>query len=414
MIELSNLRLEERGDWTYLICDCHTTFAKEQELWFAVPQQYKYVFAPEVYDAFLVTMLYPAMYYKEDIIIDGCVTAKLYRNIMSYVQALLKDFSGELSSINIEIKGFGTVSKCAGLVGTGFSGGIDSFSTFYDHYEKEVDEAYKISALFFANTGSHGDYYSPTTHGRFLKRFELLKEFPNSKKLPFILLDSNVFAFHKETWHLKNGSLRRIAAIIVCQKGLSRYYVSSPCSYKEMMFYGPHMYNHSLEEYADPYLLPLLSPEGLDIIPDGFQYTRSQKTQLIAQYSEAQRFLNVCINHSDEDDTAKNCSHCSKCLRTLMTLESMNAVDAFSKVFDIKIYQKSIFKYKCEQRLLYGKDIYAKDNIDFARRNHKKVPSYIVSVLVCSPAICLRILKKFVACVIGKDNAARIKQLIKR
>ena len=33
------------------------------------------------------------MFYKEDIVIEGCVTEKLYRNIMTYVQALLKDFS---------------------------------------------------------------------------------------------------------------------------------------------------------------------------------------------------------------------------------------------------------------------------------------------------------------------------------
>lgn len=414
MITLSNLRLEERGDWAYLVCDCATPFAKEKELWYAVPIEYEDILTGNVYDAFLVTMLYPAMYYKEDIVIEGCLTEKLYRNVMLYVQALLKDFSPELSSVDIKIKGFGSVEKREHWVGTGFSGGVDSFSTFYDHYERETNAKHKINVLFFANTGSHGDFYNEATHKRFLARYALLKAFPEEKHIPYILVDSNVFAFHKESWHLKNGTLRRISAILVCQKVLSKYYVSSPCSYREMMYYGRQMYNRSLEEYSDPYLLPLLSPEGLDIIPDGFQYTRSGKTKVIAHYEAAQRFLNVCVNSSDSYVSAKNCSRCDKCMRTLMALESMDAMEYFSGVFNLKVYQKNAFRYKCRQQLFYNRDPFAKDNVDFARLNHKRILPYWLAVIVCLPDLLLRTGYKWSLALLGKEKTKQIKQIIKK
>lgn len=381
MIQLSNLRLEDKNGWTYLICDCKAPFAKEEELWYAVPDEYKHILSDEVYDAFLVTMLYPAMFYKEDIVIEGCVSEKLYRNIMMYVQALLKDFSPDLTSVDVRINGFSTITKTDYLVGTGFSGGVDSFTTFYDHFENETNPAYRINVFFFANTGQHGNYYDESTLKRFDNRYRLLKRFPEEKGLPYIKLNSNVFAYYREDWHLKNGSLRRVSAVIVCQKVLAKYYVSSTYGYKEMMFYGPNTYNHALEDYADPYLLPLLSPEGLDIIPDGSQYTRVQKTQRIADYPATRKYLNVCIRHSDNDGDAKNCSSCDKCLRTLMTLESMDALDRFAGVFDLSVYKKHSFAYKCLQRVEYHHDAFAKENVDFAVFNHKPVPPPLFRVL---------------------------------
>ena len=213
---------------------------------------------------------------------------------------------------------------------------------------------------------------------------------------------------------MKNGTLRRISAILVCQKVLSKYYVSSPCSYREMMYYGRQMYNRSLEEYSDPYLLPLLSPEGLDIIPDGFQYTRSGKTKVIAHYEAAQRFLNVCVNSSDSYVSAKNCSRCDKCMRTLMALESMDAMEYFSGVFNLKVYQKNAFRYKCRQQLFYNRDPFAKDNVDFARLNHKRIPPYWLAVIVCLPDLLLRTGYKWSLALLGKEKTKQIKQIIKK
>ena len=70
-----------------------------------------------------------------------------------------------------------------------------------------------------------------------------------------------------------------------------------------------------LEEFADPYIMPLLSPENLEIVCDGAQYKRSEKTQRIVNNKLAQTHLNVCVNSSNEHVSATNCGICTKCLR---------------------------------------------------------------------------------------------------
>ena len=91
-----------------------------------------------------------------------------------------------------------------------------------------------------------------------------------------------------------------------------------------------------LEEFADPYIMPLLSPENLEIVCDGAQYKRSEKTQRIVNNKLAQTHLNVCVNSSNEHVSATNCGICTKCLRTMMALDSIDQLDQFRTVFDIR------------------------------------------------------------------------------
>ena len=71
-MKISNLRIEKREDQSYLTVDISTQFTPEyNKLWFSVPSQYEDWLTDDVYDAFLVAVLYPAMYYKEDIEISN-------------------------------------------------------------------------------------------------------------------------------------------------------------------------------------------------------------------------------------------------------------------------------------------------------------------------------------------------------
>ena len=70
-----------------------------------------------------------------------------------------------------------------------------------------------------------------------------------------------------------------------------------------------------LEEFSDPYIIPLLSPNGLEIVCDGGQYRRTGKTERIKDYPLAQQHLNVCVNSSNGKSEAINCSECAKCMR---------------------------------------------------------------------------------------------------
>lgn len=152
-MKISNLRIERHLNLyegvnlqTRVICDVECAFCKARELYFSVDDNYGDWLTADVYDAFLVAALYPAMYYKEPIEVEGCVSKKLYHNILHYVFGLIRDYDSFLQEIPIHVKGFANAEKLKHLhVGTGFSGGVDSFSTIIDNFENENDLDYKIN-----------------------------------------------------------------------------------------------------------------------------------------------------------------------------------------------------------------------------------------------------------------------------
>ena len=143
----------------------------------------------------------------------------------------------------------------------------------------------------------------------------------------------------------------------------------------------------TLAEMSDPILMPLLSPVGMEILLDGAQHSRAEKTANIANLSLAQRHLNVCVNYDDSHVEATNCSRCAKCMRTLMALESANALREFSGVFDMGVWKKLSFRYKCHQVFRYSTDSFAQDNVDFARKQGNSLPSKPVAYFVVGCSI---------------------------
>lgn len=387
-MKLSNLRIERREGMSYLTCDMDAKFTDVKEIWYAVHSEYEDWLNTEVYDSFLIAALYPSLYYKEDIIIDGNVSERLFFNIKNYVQDIIRAFHPEFRKANLKVNGYAIPAKVAHNVGTGFSAGVDSFSTIYDHLERESDKNYTISSLFFFNVGSHGGG-GKIARQRFLNRFNYLKAFPQSKGLPYIGVDSNLFDFYLKPWEYQAGAFLRASAILLFQRKVSKYFASGSNSYWELMYFPFSRKTEYMEvTFYDVYVNPLLSTESLDIIDDGNQYSRTQKTELIADYLAAHRFLNVCVDHADDYLSAKNCSVCSKCMRTLITLESLGKLDEFSDVFDIDKYKKKSYRYKCECRLLYKTDEYAKDNVDFAIAHGNRIPSYLEAKLYLMPYQC--------------------------
>ena len=186
------------------------------------------------------------------------------------------------------------------------------------------------------------------------------------------------------------------------------YYISNTATYRELAKMD-YMANHvDMAEMADPIIMPLLSPVGLEIVCDGAQHSRTEKTKNIANLPLVQKYLNVCVNSSDTHVSATNCSICSKCLRTMMALDSLGILDKFDKLFDLSKWKKQSFRYKCEQIVLYDKNVFAQDNVDFARLNGKHLPNRIVAHLavVCYKIFSLpkRVLGKIKRIINGKQT----------
>ena len=111
MIEIKNLRIEDTNNsWTRAVADINFEGMKspyeEDNIWFATRTANAEMLSDDNYDAFLLVPLYLAMYHKQDLHICGNVSKRLYKNIMTYIQTILCEFSNKLSKVNVIVDGF--------------------------------------------------------------------------------------------------------------------------------------------------------------------------------------------------------------------------------------------------------------------------------------------------------------------
>lgn len=349
----------------------------KKDLWFSVPKEFANALCTSRMDGFLVGMLFPAMWYGEDLVVEGCVSQKLFFNLKNYAKHVLKVFCPTCKEIEICVTDVDNRRiKCKG-VGTGFSGGIDSFSTIYNRFENETDSDFKINSFLFLNVGSHGCQDLENANEVFAKLFNYLSEFTATINLPFIPLNSNLHSFHP--WgHQLTCSLTMAAGVLILQNWFNKYYCASlGWSYLETFKFYKTDLNRDIA-FLDPILLPLLSTESLDLIPDGTEYSRTEKVMRIVEYEPVRKYLNVCVNLNN---SYENCSICSKCCRTLMTLKSIGKIDKFSNLFDIEKYERvAEFKYVCKQVLIAGSDPFARGNVELAKNNNVKLPNKLICI----------------------------------
>lgn len=399
MIRVSNLRKEQLAQTreTRIVCDIDCEFSQSRELWFSVPEQFGDWLTDDVYDAFLVAMLFPAMNYNHDIVVEGCVSEKLYDNVTHYVQPCERGFLPDLHEVKVEVKGFANTVKTQHLVGTGFSAGIDAFSTVYDRFVLEKKPDYKLSALFFYNVGSHGGG-TEKARRKFHTRYDFLLPCAQELGLPFVPMDSNLFDFYQYEWEYNAGMLCRATAILVFEKVLDKYYTAYDYSYWEIT----HLTKLDYGSVTDLCNEMMLGTETLEVISDGAQYRRSDKTQRLLDYPVLKRHLNVCVG---DVPNADNCSVCHKCKRTLLALEIFGRLDDFTGIFDKEKYLSQSYAFKCYTVLNRNKDIYANDNYELAKRMNFPMPSYPVAWLHESPHIIWSAIKNVAKWILRRDTS---------
>lgn len=343
---------------------------REDECFYSVPERYSDFADAESSNCFLVRMLYPAMRYGENIHVEGTVSARLLYNLNNYLIPLMASLDSRLAPVKVTAAATDDAGCPAPhAVGTGFSGGIDSFTTIREHFERPTPEGFRLTHLFFFNVGAHGIPKDETERlaieRKFQARYEKLGNFPAEVGLPFVPVNSNVHQFHP--WgHLEVATLATASAALFLQRGIRRYYLASAGHpYFHLWHYLGMRRRPDDIAYLNPHLLPWLSTESLDFVDDGTFLDRSQKTVLIADYEPATRYLNVCGNH-DTLDT--NCSICPKCCRTLLTLELIGKIDAFRGVFDVDKYRREARRLFIAETLVNAdREMFFRHIVDLAR-----------------------------------------------
>lgn len=408
MVKLYGIKLTEEDNQSKISVKIESKNVKRTILWFSVDNKYERFIISDQYDPFLVGLLFSAMMYGENIHIEGKVSKRLLHNLNNYVIPLLMSYSPDLKKIRITASSVNSNRYAGKGVGTGFSGGVDSFHTVYRHYELEDDPDFKLNSFLFLNVGAHGYDGDKVTHSKFKQRYDYLKQFPEEIGLEFIAVDSNLPDFLR--WgHQKVHSLTSAAGVLLLQKKYKRYlYASAGLKYGDAIKYADSYKDLDIGAYSDPLLLPLLSTESTDIASDGMSHDRVEKTIEIMNYEPVYRYLNVCVSG---DDTHKNCSTCSKCCRTLMTLNSIGRLEEVNHLFDVDKYKNEAeHTYICQQVESQDKDPFAKSNVELAEENGIDLPNRTYASLVTQ----MQKSKKMVAKNLSEETKETIKKVIRK
>ena len=94
----------------------------------------------------------------------------------------------------------------------------------------------------------------------------------------------------------------------------------------------------------DTFHLQMLSTESTAFFPAAAQFSRVERTLMVADYPKSYHRLDVCTN-PPMDSPFINCSTCYKCLRTQLTLEMAGKLKEYDKVFDLEAYRREKEKY---------------------------------------------------------------------
>jgi hypothetical protein len=307
-----------------------TIDGEPKSVFFEVSAEYGPYLCDSRSDAFLVAMLFYALDHGHDIEVKAPVSESLYYQITKVLIDFLVSIYPERGMTPIRITAplaAGTVTS-AGASATGVSCGIDSLATISRHKDLSCGSL-DLTHLCFFDTGSHGRAASEKARTLYEERRQNSLNFSREIGLPLVEVVSNLSEVILIPFGYTHTYLD--AATVLALQGLfSNYYYSSGARATEFLKFN------SDPAYFDIMLLPMLSNRNVTFYSAETNYSRLEKTKLVAGFPLSRRFLNVC------NVTGKNCGKCNKCIRTLFAIDALGVVDDFSEVFDLSSYRLNL------------------------------------------------------------------------
>ena len=262
-------------------------------------------------------------------------------------------------------------------VGSGFSGGVDSFTTFCE-YAVDCTGSNKITHLLYFKQGAHDGqlsaYDKQVEQNLFEEQLAVTRAFANKYSYPLVVLESNLnevlsscFGFMSYEW---SHSFRGAGMALMLQKNLRRFYYSDT--------YGLADFSVNLKRdsaHYEKWLFPLLSTNKLAITSANAGMGRVAKTQYISKYEQTYDNLLVCWKSGVNDCT------CDKCIRTLVTLDYLGVLDKYATCFDLDLYKANKSKYL--RRVAGGRwhDAFFAEIFQYAKDNGLKRASVFGQIL---------------------------------
>jgi hypothetical protein len=296
-------------------------------VWFRFPAAYR-PWINDRSDAVVVGMLPAAFGLGEGIVVEGEVSRRLAHGIREYMTAYHQWWPRRYPMVDVSYAGVtsGGGERAARAVGGTFSGGVDSFYSVWQHMPaRETVPGMALTHCLMVN-GFNFDVdldregeFQPLldTYRPMLQRFGI--------EVVTVRHNAQIFqeAVEKARSKMPTMETNVIAAVLSLGNLFSFFYLPGGATYR---------YQDNAPHGWHPAVLPLLGSDDTEMLFDGGDATRAEKTLVLARWEETYETLRVCWRptvFNADSGLIENCCRCPKCLRTMATLEMAGALSKY-------------------------------------------------------------------------------------
>lgn len=261
-------------------------------------------------DAFVTTLVVPAMVAGEDLIVEAPVSPMLLGGVARAMELINSWDPLRYRIVDVVADPEPNIEQPGAGVGLFFSAGVDSFYSLLKNLEEHPEGPDAITHLVYViGIGARKDF-GPDTVAKIVAHVTRIAAEVGKELL---VIDTNLRGNLWAPWRIHHGSAT-ISTVLPIPSVLSRCLIASSNVPPFATPLGTH-----------PQLDHLWSVEGISIVHDGADVYRTDKMRSHLARSElALRTMRVC---AVEDQQPKNCGRCRKCLQAMISLHTAGALE---------------------------------------------------------------------------------------
>lgn len=315
-------------------------------LYYEVDEKYAQYLCDDRADAFAVGLLHSAMFNGEDIICACGVSERLLFQLNMYYIPIISKNMEDLSHVQLTAIPLPAIENTAGAVGTGLSGGVDSFYTVIRYSDPSLGNN-KLTHLLFNNIFT-ADVDETRIREQHAKDVLEKRKIAQEVGLEYIDMYTNLYAFYRHPGVFGHYfAMQYTSAAMALGKLFKVFYFSSSYSldkfsldYNKIPSGGPF----------DLFSLKSASTDTLAFYSAGTEVTRYEKMAYFVHHSSPQKHLQVCGYNQDYGGhnhklSSLNCGSCMKCSRAIVSLLLLGELDKYAHLFDMTRYHKGVNRF---------------------------------------------------------------------
>ncbi|NEP02197.1 MAG: hypothetical protein F6K58_26780 [Symploca sp. SIO2E9] len=279
-----------------------------KHLWYRLPAEYGSLITHSC-DPFVVATILLVMSRGAPTVVHGEVSPSLLQNLAEFqaAWACWRPEKYHKVEITAEVERELSPAEPPNQAIAAFSGGVDSCFTLLRHHQGLCG---RLQRPLKACLMVHGFDIPLAEEEVFVRAAAKSQNMVASLGVKFIPMATNYREFGQD-WEDAHGTATA-SCLMLLQKSYSTGLIGSFLPYQSL----------KLPWGTNPITDGLLSSKTFQSVHDGAAFTRLEKIELIAKWSEALQNLRVCWQGSEKD---RNCCRCEKCIRTILAFRAIGA-----------------------------------------------------------------------------------------